>query len=104
MSKAKDVMEDLRNKVFERKKQESVEKAEEVIKPDLDNIIYDIIQDPSTSSRRYLALQIRYNLETKDAKVMEVRPFDDKTVGLSIEMNRKNIKYLFEKSKRGDKK
>jgi hypothetical protein len=104
VSKAKDVLADIKTKVFERKKEEMVEEAKKTLEANLETVAYDVIQDPSTTSRQFLIVQIKYDLETKKAVISEVRPFSDKTAGLSIQMNKENIKFLFDRNKRGDKK
>lgn len=104
MSKAKEAVAELRSKIFENKKQEVVEKAEEVIKKNLEYSVYDVIQDPDTNSRSFIMVKIEYDLKSKKAQLVEVRPFQDKAAGLGIVMDKENRKYLFEKNKRGDKK
>lgn len=104
MSKAKDVIADIRDKVFERRKQETIEKAQEVLEKNLDNTVYDVIQNPNSKSRDFLIVKIKYDLETKEAAVLEVREFQDKAAGLTIQIDKENRKYLFNKNKKGEKK
>jgi len=103
MSKAKDKIEELRNKLFENKKKELTEKAQEVIETTMDNTVYDVIQDPSTKSRQFLMVKIKYDLDTKTAAIVDVMPFQDKAAGLTIQMDKENRKYLYEKNSRSKK-
>ena len=97
MSKAKDAIAELRNKMFDNKKQEIVEKAEETINQELDKDILTVIQNPN--EKGYLGVKIQFNVNTKQARVAEVIDFKDKVVALSIINNKENLKYLFEKNR-----
>lgn len=97
MSKNKDQIKELRDKLFESKLVEEVKKATQTIEDTLPYTTFDLIQDPNTSSRSFIALKIKYNPETKQAAVVETFPFPDKTTGLSIVMDKENRKYIFEK-------
>jgi hypothetical protein len=99
MSKAKDTVEELRNKLFNRKQKETVEEEQQAITTTLSNVTYDVIQDPSTTSRQFLIVKIKYDLDTKQATVVEVRPFQDKAVGMIIIKDKESRKYLFEKNR-----
>lgn len=61
---------------------------------------YDIIKDPEKNGNYYLAVEIKYNLKTKKTSFI-VRPFSDKTAGMSMFMDKENRKYLFEKNRGG---
>lgn len=98
MSKTKETVEELRKKLFERKKDEVVETADQVLETKLDGVVYDVVQDPSTKSRAFLMVKIKYDIETKQAVVEEVVKFGDKTAAFSMVMDKENRKYLFEKS------
>lgn len=105
MSKAKEAIAELRSKMFDNKKQEIVEKAVEVINETLSETTYDVIQDPSTKSRAFLIVKIQYDIKTKKAAVVEVKPFDDKAAGLTMNLDKQNRKYLFERNRNnGEKK
>ena len=99
MSKAKEAIKEFRDKLFETKKQEIVEEAQKTIENAMDGVTYDVIQNPDTKSRDYLILKIKYDLETRTAAIVEVKPFNDKVAGMSIIMDKENRKYLFEKFK-----
>lgn len=99
MSKAKEAIKEFREKLFETKKQEIVEEAQKTIENAMDGVTYDVIQNPDTKSRDYLILKIKYDLETRTAAIVEVKPFNDKVAGMSIIMDKENRKYLFEKFK-----
>ena len=99
MSKAKDKIDEIRNKIFEKKKETMVEEADAKILATMENVAYDVIQDPNSKSRAFIMVKIAYDLETKTAKIVEVRPFGDKAAGLSITMDKENRKYLFEKNR-----
>jgi hypothetical protein len=96
--KAKESIEELRAKLFDRKKQEVVEAADKVIDQTLDNITYDIIQDPATQSRAFLIVKIKYDLNTKLAKIVDVIPFPNKAVGLTMQRDKENLKYFYEQN------
>jgi len=103
MSKTKSAIEELRTKLFDRQKQEAVEEVQQQVESKLDSVIYDVIQDPTKTNREFLILKLKYNLDTKEAAIVDVQKFQDKTAGLSIQLAKENLKYLFEKNKnRGD--
>jgi hypothetical protein len=104
MSKPKDVINSIRNKVFERQKESVVEAAEQKIEETKEMVVYDIVQDPRTKSRAFLIVKIAFDIETMTARLEEVVPFADKTVALSIQMDKENRKYLFDKYSKGSKK
>lgn len=99
MSKAKDAIKEFREKLFETKKKEVVEEAQKKIEENMDNVTYDVIQNPDTKSREYLIIKIKYDLTTKTASVVGVKPFNDKVAGMTIIMDKENRKYLYEKFK-----
>lgn len=99
MSKAKDTVEELRSKLFDRKKEETVQEAEKTLEASLDNIVYDVIQNPDVKNRSFLAVKIKYDLKTNQAVIVETREFQDKAAGLTIQMNKENLKYLFERNR-----
>lgn len=103
MSKPKDTIKEFREKLFETKKKEVVEEAQKKLEETMDNVTYDVIQNPSTKSRDYLIVKIKYDLENNNATIVEVKPFIDKVAGMSMLMDKENRKYLFEKHK-GSKK
>mgnify|MGYP003460551307 FL=1 len=103
MSKTKETVEELRKKLFERKKEDAVENAEKVIEAQLDGVVYDVVQDPSTKSRAFLMVKIVYDINTKQAVVEDVIKFNDKTAAFGMNLDKENRKYLFEKNK-GNKK
>ena len=103
MSKTKDTIEELRAKLFERKKEEIVEVADETILSKLDNSTYDVVQDPSTNSRSFLMIKIKYDLENRKAEIEDIIKFNDKTAAFGMIMDKENRKYLYEKNK-GNKK
>jgi hypothetical protein len=97
MSKAKDTIKEFREKLFETKKKEAVEEAQKTLEKNLDLVAYDVIQNPDKKNRDYLLIKIKYDLETRSAVVTDVLPFKDKTVGLSIQLDKENRRYLFHK-------
>lgn len=99
MSKAKQTIQEFREKLFEKKKEEIVEQSNKIIQENLEYVAYDVVQDPSTKSRSYVMVKIRYDLNTRQAVVEEVRPFEDKAAGLTIQMDKENRKYLFERNR-----
>jgi carbonic anhydrase len=103
MSKAKDTIEELRAKLFERKKQETIEESKKLVEANFDQVVYDVIQNPDTKSRSYLIVRIKYDIKTKEAVVTDVNTFEDKTAGLTMQLDKENKKYLFEKSDRSKK-
>jgi len=102
MGKTKDTVEELRSKLFERKKEEIVETEKKLVEENLECVAYDIIQNPN-KKRDYLIVRIKYNLETKEAVVTDVEPFHDKAAGLGLQLDKKNRKYFFDKVNRGKK-
>jgi hypothetical protein len=98
MSKAKESIEELRAKLFDRKKQEVVEAAEKAIEANLDFTTYDVVQDPSIQSRSFLILKIKYDLATKTAAIIDVVPFPDKAAALTMQRDRENLKYFYERN------
>jgi carbonic anhydrase len=98
MSKAKESIEELRAKLFDRKKQEVVEAADKVIAESLNLITYDIIQDPDVQGRSFLIVKIKYDIKTKTAVVIDIMPFQNKTVGLTIQKDKENLKYFYEQN------
>lgn len=65
----------------------------------LTHTCYDVYQDPTKKSRHFLIVKINYNPETGTAEVEEIRPFEDKTAGLSMVSDKDNRQYLFNKCK-----
>ena len=107
MSKPKDVISSIRDAVFERKKETIVEEAEKKIEESAaikECVVYDIVQDPRVKGRSFLIVKISYDVETMTAKLEHASPFADKTVALSVSLDKENRKYLFEKYTRGSKK
>lgn len=103
MSKAKDALEEVRKAVFDRKNEEIAKEAGVTIEKTLPLITYDVIQDPSTQSRKFLIVQIRYDLTTKEAKVISARPFSDHVVGLMKQNDKENMRIMYDKFKGSDK-
>lgn len=101
MSDSKDTIEKLRQKYHEKKKELLTKEAEKKIKVELHQTVYDVYQDPTKKNRVFIIAKIQYNPETKDAKVIETREFTDKSAGLAFVMNKENLNYLFNKSKKG---
>lgn len=105
MSKAKEVIDDIRNKVFERKKQETVEEAKKTIEASLTTVAYDVIQDPNSQTRNFIIVKLVYDLFKKledgtySASVVEVRPFDDRGAAMSMIKDKETRKFFFEKNR-----
>jgi hypothetical protein len=105
MSKAKEVIDDIRNKVFERKKQETIEEAKKTIEASLTSVAYAVTQDPDSISRQFVIAKIVYDLTKKledgtyPASVVEVRPFDDKGAAMTMIKDTETRKFFFEKNK-----
>jgi len=96
----KDKINELRNKLYNKKKELQVKQAEQEILDKLTNITYDVYQDPDKKGKHFLIVEIQYNPETKMAVVSEPREFENKTTGLAIVMDKDNRKYLYNKCKR----
>lgn len=103
MSKPKEIIENIRSQYFDRQKDKIVEEANKTLEEKLEHTVYDVIQDPSTKSRQFIMVKIKYDLVTKQAVVSEVTEFQDKAAGLTIQMDKENRKYLFEKNSRSKK-
>jgi len=103
MSKNKDVVEELRQKLFERKKEEQVEEANKELSKDLTMTTYVVFQDPNRNGHNFLVGKILFNPETRKALIDEVIPFEDRAAGLTFVMNQENMKVLFGKNKRRQK-
>lgn len=99
MSKIKETVEEFRNKLLNRKEQEVVQEEQKQLESTLEYAAYDVVQDPATNSRSFLIVKIKYDITTKQATVVEVRPFHDKAAGLSMVMDKENRKYLFERNR-----
>lgn len=98
MSKAKDTIEKIRQQVFERKKEEAVQEAKAVIEKTMPYTAYDVIQDPNVKGRAFLIVKFKYDLATRQAIIDEVRPFEDNSVGLSMQMDKDNREYMFNRN------
>jgi len=101
----KEDMEKLRKRIFDRKKkltEEVVEVKAEVEQPvnRLLHTAYTIIEDSSKKGRNFLIIKIKFDVDTGEINMEEVREFEDKAAGLSFVMNNNNLKFLFEKNKR----
>lgn len=100
----KSKLDELRQKLYDKKQELMQEKAKEQIEEELTHVAYDIFQDPETKSRKFLMVKIKYNPETKKATVMDVKDFEDKPSGLTFVMNKSNNEYLYNKSNKRSKK
>jgi len=104
---SKEELNELRQKLEIKKKKLEVEKATEKhiknIKETLTYTTYDVFQDPSKRGRHFIMVKLQYNPDTKEAVVVDIRPFEDKTAGLSFVMDKDNRKYLFDKCRRSFK-
>lgn len=110
MSKTKDKVNELREKLFNRKQEEmaqeataAVEQANPSTATDKRHVI-DVIPDPNRGGRYYLMVKIEFDIVTREAKVVDVREFDDKVAGLSIQIEKENRKYLYERRTRNENK
>lgn len=103
MSKTKDTIKEFRDKLFETRKQEAVEKAQQTIEKTLENEVYTVIQDPNVKGRAFLMLKIQFDLETGKAAITGQCSFSDKAAGLTMIMDQENRKYLFNKNNRSKK-
>lgn len=102
----------LREKLYNKKREEQIEEAETIIQEDsiaeeakfpIENFTYttyDVFQDPEKKGRHFIIAEIKYNPVTMKAEVTDVRDFEDKTAGLAFVMDKDNRKYLFNKSRR----
>lgn len=108
MSKTKDKVNELREKLFNRKQQEMTEEAtvavEQANPTDESRYVIDVIPDPNRGGRYYLMVKIEFDIVTRKAKVVDVREFDDKVAGLSIQIEKENRKYLYERRTRNENK
>lgn len=101
MSKDKSLLDDVRSKLFNRKETEAEQQAQAEVEASLENETFDVIQDPSTKSRQFLIVKLKYNLDTKQASVVDVAPFQDKAAGLAITNDKTNLKFFYDKNTRG---
>lgn len=102
-------LDELRKKLEEKKKvlQQETEVIEELNTEEVteetteDNyyVVHDIIQDPSTKSRKYLMVEIKYNINTGECKLGEIKNFTDKTTGFSVVSRKHHFQYLYNKCK-----
>lgn len=103
MSKAKETIKEFREKLFEAKKQETVEKAQQTLEKTLENEVYTVVQDPNVKGRAFLIVKIQFDLKTGKAAVVGQCSFSDKAAGLTMIMDQENRKYLFNKNNRSKK-
>jgi carbonic anhydrase len=106
MGKKEDIAK-LRKKLFDKKKQEVIEKAveqqEKEVKKSVESLqhtAYTIIQDDSKRGRHFLIAKIKLDINSGKIVLDEVREFEDKAAGLAFVMNNNNLKFLFNKNKR----
>lgn len=105
MSKIDELREILKSKKKELKEEtEAVEDVvenvlEEVVEEGNYHIVHDIIQDPSTKSRKYLMVEIKYDIDTGECILGKVMNFTDKTIGYSVVSRKYHAKYLYDKCK-----
>jgi len=99
MSKVKDTVEEFKNKYLNVKKEEVVKEEVKAKAATMDNVTYDVIQDPSTKSRAFLIVKIKYDLKTKEAIIEEVRNFNDKVAGMSMVADKDNREFLFKRNR-----
>jgi ribosomal protein L9 len=107
----KDTMENLRQKLFEKKKKLQIEEADEKIRETMNQDSYVVFQDSTKKGRHFLMIKIPFKV-TYDEKLDkftvesaggEVREFGDKTAALAMVMDVENRKYLFNKCVRRKK-
>lgn len=103
MSKPKDLINEVRSKLLGRKQEEMTVQEQTELAQSLPLEAFDVIQDPSTKSRAFLIVKIKYNLETREAVVTDVAPFQDKAAGLALSNDKSNLRYFFDKNTRGAK-
>jgi len=101
MSKIKNAVDEFRKKLTDKQLEVVVEKPVVPVEATSDLIAYDVIQDPTTNSRKFVIVKLVYNLDTKEARIDSVRPFEDKTAGMAIQLDKKNHEYFYEKNNRG---
>lgn len=108
MKKFKESTQDFRDRILGVRKEEVKQEAKEEMKQeqagDMPYEVIDVIQDPTTKSRSYQYVKIKYNPATKQAIVETITPCIDKTTGYAMILDKDNRKYLFEKSNSGGKK
>lgn len=96
MSKVKDAVEEFRQKLLDKKKQEDVtESVKEEVK--FTQTAFDVIRDPTKTNRAYLIVKIEYDIASKQAKVVDTVEFHDKTAALSMLADKDNRRYFFER-------
>lgn len=104
MSKNKDILEQIKDRVFTKKKDEMVEKANQTIENevkekelDLDKSLYDVYLD---EKRVPHILKINYNLQTGKAELEGVFKFDNKTVAAIVQKGKKGLHTMYMRQKR----
>ena len=98
----KNEVEQLRTKLHDNKVEALSLEAQKQIEQELPNVVHDMVQDGSKKGRHFLMVQVRYNLETGKASVTGVKPFNDKTAGISMVADKTNREYLYNKCKKGE--
>ena len=106
MSKTNNKIDELRSKIMNKiqdKVDDKVDDKETTKVEATEYIIYDVIPDPNLKGRNYVIVKITYNIVNKEAIVEGVKPFPDKTVGLSIQMNKENLEFWYNPSNKEKK-
>lgn len=106
MSKNKDILSKIREKVFDDKKVEIAKTAEEVIEKEvetkvdnksLDSTLYDVI---TVSKNEMYLIKVNFNLKTKKAEIEEILPFTNKVVANTVSLGKSNLHKVFEVTKK----
>lgn len=104
--KNKDILSKIKEKVFDDKKVELAQNAEEIIKKDeekknektaLNNTLYDVVKN---DKNEMFIIKINYNLDTKKAEIEEALPFNNKVVTNSVNIGKANLEKVYEVTKR----
>lgn len=101
--KNKDEVESLRKTLFDRQKELQIEEAATKLAEKLDRVAYTVITDNSKKGRHFLIVKIKFDIDSLESVIEEVREFEDKAAGLAFVMNNDNLKFLFNKNKRREK-
>lgn len=99
MSKNKEDVDNLRKKLFDKKKELQVAESTKKLDERLGSTAYTIVQNPDKRGRNYLIVKFKYDVKTKQCAIVGVKNFRDTAAGMSFIMNLNNLETLYNKNK-----